>query len=64
MRVEGLEFETPGVGFTVQGRGLREYKNVKRFPGGLVIKADRLVYHSTLGWRVIQEKKGLRVPQV
>ena len=28
--------------------------------GGLVFKAHRLVYHSTLGWRVItkQKKKG------
>jgi len=28
--------------------------------GGLVFKAHRLVYHSTLGWRVIKKKK-LRV---
>ena len=26
--------------------------HVKRFRGGLVFKADRLVYDSTLGWRV------------
>ena len=32
-----------------------------RFRGGLVFKADRLVYHSTLGSRVIKKKKeGLR----
>jgi len=31
--------------------------NVKRFRGGLVFKAHRLVYHSTLGWRVIKKKK-------
>jgi len=30
---------------------------VKRFRGGLVFKAHRLAYHSTLGWRVIKEKK-------
>jgi len=30
---------------------------VKRFRGGLVIKAHRLVYHSTLGLRVIKKKK-------
>jgi len=30
---------------------------VKRFRGGLVFKAHRLVYHSTLGLRVIQKKK-------
>ena len=31
-----------------------------RFRGGLVFKARRLVYHSTLGWRVIQKKKNER----
>jgi len=31
--------------------------NVKRFRGGLVFKAHRLAYHSTLGWRVIKKKK-------
>ena len=30
---------------------------VKRFRGGLVFKADRLVYHSTLGLRVIKTKR-------
>jgi len=29
---------------------------VKRFRGGLVFKAHRLLYHSTLGWRVIKKK--------
>ena len=33
------------------------YRNVQRFRGGLVFKALRLVYHSTLGLRVIQKKK-------
>jgi len=32
---------------------------VKRFRGGLVFKAHRLVYHSTLGSRVIKKKKDL-----
>jgi len=32
---------------------------VKRFRGGLVFKAHRLVYHSTLGWRVIKKKKNM-----
>ena len=27
------------------------------FRGGLVFKAHRLVYHSTLGWRVIKKKE-------
>jgi len=30
---------------------------VKQFQGGLVFKAHRRVYHSTLGWRVIKKKK-------
>ena len=29
---------------------------MKRFRGGLVFKAHKLVYHSTLGWRVIKKK--------
>jgi len=32
-------------------------RNVNRFRGGLVFKAHRLVYHSTLGSRVIKKKK-------
>ena len=32
-------------------------RNVNRFRGGLVFKAHRLVYHSTLGLRVINKKK-------
>jgi len=36
---------------------------VKRFRGGLVFKAHRLVYHSTLGWRVIKKKKKVVVVQ-
>jgi len=30
---------------------------VRWFRGGLVFKAHRLVYHSSLGWRVIKKKK-------
>ena len=33
------------------------YRNVHWFPGGLVFKAHKLVYHSTLGLRVIKKKK-------
>jgi len=33
---------------------------VKRLRGGLVFKAHRLVYHSTLGLRVIKKKKKFR----
>jgi hypothetical protein len=32
-------------------------RNVKRLRGGLVFKAHRLVYHSTLGWRERTKKK-------
>ena len=34
--------------------------HVKRFRGGLVFKAHRLLYHSTLGLRVIKMKKDYR----
>jgi len=37
---------------------------VKRFRGGLVSKAHRLVYHSTLGLRVIKKKKYCRERRV
>ena len=30
---------------------------MKRFRGGLAVKARRLSYHSTLGWRVTKKKK-------
>ena len=33
------------------------HRNVQRFRGGLVFKAHRLLYHSTLGVRVIKKKK-------
>jgi len=33
------------------------HRNVQRFRGGLVFKAHRLLYHSTLGSRVIKKKK-------
>jgi len=36
-------------------------RNVKRFRGGLVFKALRLLYHSTLGLRAIKKKKKQRV---
>ena len=32
-------------------------RNVKRFRGGLLFKARRLVYHSTLGLRVIKKRE-------
>ena len=35
------------------------HRNVQRFRGGLVFKAHRLLYHSTLGLRVKKKKKDL-----
>jgi len=37
--------------------GLLLRRKVKRFRGGLVFEAHRLLYHSTLGLRVINKKK-------
>ena len=34
------------------------HRNVQQFRGGLVFKAHRLLYHSTLGLRIIQKKEG------
>ena len=33
------------------------YRNVQRFRGGLACKAHRLLYHSSLGLRIIQKEK-------
>ena len=42
-----------------QARSKNSYlsRNVKRFRRGLVFKAHRRVYHSTLGLRVIEKKR-------
>jgi len=53
---------TPCLGLAeapVRGEGLEQLlrRNLKRFRVGLVVKTHRLVYHSTLGWRVIKKKK-------
>jgi len=34
--------------------------NMQRFRGGLVCKAHGLLYHSTLGLRVLKKKKKMR----
>ena len=39
-------------------------RNVKRFRGGLVSKAQRLLYRPTLGLRVIKKKKKVEVQGV
>jgi hypothetical protein len=36
------------------------YRNEQWFPGGLVFKAHRLVYHSTLGLGVMKKKNKFR----
>ena len=46
--------------WTVTGGRASKVRNVKQFRGGLVFKAHRLLYHSTLGLRVITKKKKLR----
>ena len=46
----------PGLAKLVRPNRLR-LSNVKRFRGGLVFKAHRLLYHSTLGLRVINKKR-------
>jgi hypothetical protein len=45
----------PLVQFSIYEQPLR--KIVRRFRGGLVFKAHRLLYHLTLGSRVIKKKK-------
>jgi len=47
-----LAFSPVACGLQIAG-----YRNVKRFRGGLVYEAHRLLYHSTLGLRVIKKKK-------
>jgi len=40
-----------------RGHPINYHRNVQRFRGGLVFKAHRLLYHSTLGLRAIKKKK-------
>jgi len=51
-RVPVFGFWVPDFRFRILGSGLGV-----RFRGGLVFKAHRLVYHSTLGSREIKKKK-------
>jgi len=61
LRIQSVGFRVPGVGFMVHGLRSRVvvegWGNVKRFRGGLVFKAHRLLYYSTLVLRVIKKKK-------
>jgi len=53
--VYGAWFRVSGSGFRVQGFGFRGVG--LRFRGGLVFKAHRRLYHSTLGSRVIKKRE-------
>ena len=67
--VSGFRFRVPGFGsrvsdvpaavravqFSIQEQ--LPSRHVERFRGGLVFKAHRLLYHSTLGSRVIKKRK-------
>jgi len=50
-----LAIEAKGESSTTRAPAPRE--DVKRFRGGLVFKAHRLLYHTSLGLRVIKKKK-------
>ena len=53
--MRGLRFlETGQKGW---GLGSSSTRHVKWFRGGLEFEADRLLYHSTLGLRVIRKNK-------
>jgi len=49
----------PAVRFAVSGLGFQVWgvRSGCGGQGGLVFKAHRLAYHSTLGWRVIQKRR-------
>ena len=58
-RPDVLRWKGPGTNFAriyFANRNLL-HRNVQRFRGGLVFKAHRLLYHSTLSLRVIKKKK-------
>ena len=64
-RDAGCKSDVPWAGggwLCVRASSLLLHRNVQRFRGGLVFKAHRLVYHSTLGLRVIKKKKKQAVP--
>ena len=61
-RVQCAGFRVQGSVCRVQGvsrlQGSRYGVEGHPFRGGLVFKAHGLVYHSTLGWRVIKKRRG------
>jgi len=66
LRLEGFGFREWGsnrLGFRLRRAAPHtRSRNVKRFRGGLVFKAHRWLYHSTLGSRVIKKKRRCGVP--
>ena len=54
-RFDALRGAPGTVGLSIEEQLL--HRNVKRFRGGLVFKAHRWLYHSTLGSIVIKKKK-------
>ena len=54
-RVEGVRCK--GIIWGVGPRGWNFRRNVKRFQGGLAVKAHRLFFQPTRGLRVINKKK-------
>ena len=57
-----LEYAGFGVWSTSMSENKLLSRNVERFQRGLVFKAHRLLYHSTLDWRVIKKEKYLNAP--
>jgi len=60
VQLEALLRQDQRLAFEVYSRADEEqllHRNVERFRGWLVFKARRLLYHSTLGLRVIKKKK-------
>ena len=69
--LRGVWFLVQGSGLNVQGFGHRRSgmggwhlvqlpsTNVKRFRGGLILKAHGLLYHSTLGSRVMKGRQAV-----
>ena len=67
MFLAGVKWSCLGIdkpAFTPGGAAAGARRNLKRFRGGLVLKAHRRLYHSTLGSRVIKKKKKHRASSV
>ena len=54
----GVIADLSGKGQTMDPSSVAVSGSVARFRGGLVFKAPRLLYHSTLGLRVIKKTRG------